>query len=262
MIKQIPILVNSYDGNRGIWNPFFTIFFNKWGDCPFRIHLISNFVTYHHKKVNPILAGNIDDYSAKLIFALDQIDSEWVIYWDDDRPPAREVNTSKMLDYLDRAIKLDAGYFKLVAKNLPPALDGNRPIGEVPKGTMFRVSMTIALWKKTVLLKVLKEGDSPWDIESRGGARRADAVDDKFYALSISEWKNAPLVDKHLLTNGKFIKEAIPYLKQHGVYDDLSPIRTISNLVSYAKKSVSTLKHFYYKVKVSKLELSKRLRSE
>ena len=213
----IPILVVSCDQYSDVWEPFFTCFHKYWPDCPFPISLVSNFERYDDPRVHSILTGEEVDYSSNLIKALDQIESDWLIFWVDDRPPKQKVNTSKLLNYIRLAQNKDAGYFKLLPYNCPPALDGNEPIGQVPKGIPFRVSMTVALWKKSTLLKILEPGESIWDIERRGGFQKSNTINDTFYALAISERKHPPLLDAHLVYRGKLLRPSISFLNENDV---------------------------------------------
>lgn len=86
-------------------------------------------------------------------------------------------------------------------------------IGEIPKGSRYRISMTVALWKKETLLKILKAGETAWDIEKRGGVERANEIDDRFYALPIKTFSNPPLVDIHLISKGQIMWRGLKMLK-------------------------------------------------
>lgn len=218
---SIPILVVSCDAYQDVWHPFFHCFFKNWSDCPFPVHLVSNKLKYSDERVSSIFVGTDVDYSSNLINALNQIPEEWIIFWVEDRPPARQVDTSRLIKLIELAQSKNAGYLKLIPIN-PPAPLGPEEIGEIPKGSRYRISMTVALWKKSTLLKILKAGESAWEIEKGGGVARSNEIDDKFYALPMSIRSNPPLIDIHLISKGKIISRGADYLEKEGVLDDLS----------------------------------------
>lgn len=215
---NISILVMSCDAYRDIWHPFFHCFFKHWSDCPYPIYLASNDLQYPDPRVTTILTGSETDYSTKLTTAVNQIPHDWLIYWNEDRPLEAPVNTERLLRLIHLAQAKDAGYFKFNTCNPPALVDAGEEIGEIPKGTRYRVSMTICLWKKSALLKVLQAGESVWDIEKRGGANRANAIEDKFYALPIHTYSNPPLVSAHLVSKGKLMPQGVTFLKQEGLF--------------------------------------------
>jgi hypothetical protein len=178
--------------------------------------------------VTPILVGEDLDYSSNLIKAVQQIQEDWLIFWVDDRPPAEAVNTAQLVRLIEQAQTKDAGYFRLLASNPPTLEEATDAIGELPKGSRYRVSMTVALWKKSTLLKVLKAGENAWDIEKRGGVERSNEIDDKFYALPMRARKNAPLKDLHLIAKGKIIRSAIPALREEGTLHHLEQRSVVS----------------------------------
>jgi hypothetical protein len=218
---NIPILVVSCDAYQDVWYPFFQLFFKHWPDCPMPVHLVSNQHTYPDDRVQGILVGEDIDYSSNLIKAVEQIDQEWLIFWVDDRPPAEPVDTARLLQLIQAAQTQDAGYCRLLASNPPTLMATTEAIGELPKGSRYRVSMTVALWKKSTLLKVLKSGENAWDIEKRGGVDRANTIDDKFYAMPLWARQHPPLKDVHLIAKGQIIRSAIPVLAQEGTLHHL-----------------------------------------
>ncbi len=242
---NIPILVVSCDAYSDVWHPFFHCFFKNWQDCPFPIYLVSNTLTYPDSRVSPLLVGQDIDYSSNLIKALSMIPQEWVIFWVDDRPPAKTVDTSRLIKLIELAQAKDAGYLRLLPRN-PPALIDNEEIGEVPKGSRYRVSMTVALWKKSTFLKVLKAGESAWDIEKRGGVQRANQIDDKFYSLPISIRANPPLVDVHIISKGRLIRRGVDHLKKEGLIKYLENRLVTSFVRNLYIESYDIFWNFYY----------------
>jgi hypothetical protein len=228
---NIPILVVSCDAYQDVWHPFFDLFFKHWPDCPLPVHLVSNDQPYrgdHTDRVQSILVGEDVDYSSNLIKAVEQLEQEWLIFWVDDRPPAEPVDTDRLLGLIALAQSKNAGYFRLLASNPPTLEPTSDDMGELPKGSRYRVSMTVALWKKSTLLKILKAGENAWDIEKRGGVDRSNTIDDAFYAMPLSARRRPPLKDIHLIAKGKVIRSAIPTLEKAGTLHYLKARSVVS----------------------------------
>jgi hypothetical protein len=154
------------------------------------------------------------DYSSNLIKALSLITEDWVIFWVEDRPPASPVDTDRLVKLIQLAQAKDAGYLKLIPCNPPAFVNKVEEIGEIPKGSRYRISMTVALWKKETLLKILKAGETAWDIEKKGGIERANAISDRFFALPIETFAKPPLLDIHLISKGKIMWRGLKMLKE------------------------------------------------
>ncbi|MEO1432505.1 MAG: hypothetical protein AAFV71_26225 [Cyanobacteria bacterium J06633_8] len=214
---NIPIIVVSCDAYQDVWHPFFHLFFKNWSDCPFPLYLVSNTIEYPDSRVSPLLIGNDVDYSSNLIKALNQIEQEWLIFWVEDRPPSALVDTTQLVNLIELAQNKNAGYLNLLSCSPFALVNQKEQIGEIPKGFPYRVSMTVALWKKSTLLKILKAGETAWDIEKKGGVERCNQIDDKFYALSITFKSRPPIVDTHLISKGQLMWKGVRLLKQEKI---------------------------------------------
>jgi hypothetical protein len=245
---DIPILVVSCDAYQDLWHPFFNCFFKYWSDCPFPVYLVSNTVKYNSEKVLPLLVGSDVDYSSNLIKALSLIEDDWVILWIEDRPPAIQVDTSGLLKLIHLAQSRGASYLRLIPFGPPAFVSKKEIIGELSKGTPYRVSMTVSLWKKSTLLKILKPGETAWDIEKRGGVQRSNEIDDKFYALSIELPVPPPIQDIHLVVKGQITWQGKKFLSQESMLHYLNS-RSVTSLFRYLDIEIKIfLKRIYFYV--------------
>jgi len=67
---SVGVLVLSCDKYVDIWHAFFTLFFRYWPDCPFPVYLLSNFKSFDHPHVKPILVGEDETWSISVSKAL------------------------------------------------------------------------------------------------------------------------------------------------------------------------------------------------
>src|SRR3989344_9116599 len=88
------IVVSSFDGFVDLWEPFFTLLFRYWPDCPYPIYLISNSKTYDHPRVTTVAIGEDGKWANNLFIALDQIPATHIIYMQDDYFLTGPVDTS------------------------------------------------------------------------------------------------------------------------------------------------------------------------
>lgn len=218
---DVSILVVSCDAYRDLWEPFFGCFFKYWPDCPYPVYLGANFATYPDGRVRSLSIGPDSDYSSNLIAMLQRIDASWVILWIEDRLLAAPVDTARVTNLVAAAQNQDAGFVKLIASH-PYAMEaGNcREFGLIPQGTPYRVCMTVGLWHKATLLRLLQPGETAWQIE-RLGSRRSDALDKAFCALSYPIRHSPPLRDTHVIVKGRLFRDAIPFLRREKLLEKL-----------------------------------------
>ena len=230
--NDIAILVVSCDAYQDLWHPFFHCLFKNWPDCPYPIFLGSNTISYSDSRVQPVMVGKDLDYSSNLINMLKQIPHEWVILWIEDRVLSAPVDTSRLIKMIQLAQSRGAGYFRLIAHHpFAWSKDKSQEISEIPKGSYYRSSITVALWRKSVLTKLIRPGETAWDLE-RIGSRRSDNLDEKFFCLTAYVKHNPPISDQHLIIKGRLLRDAHQFLQKEGLQEYLQQ-RRLQTLRSY-----------------------------
>ena len=213
--NDITFLIMSCDAYSDLWEPFFSCFFKYWPDCPFPIVLTSNYKSYPDERIKTINFGEDRDYSSNLIQILDQINTQWLILWFEDVFLSQKVSTTKVLSFIHEARLNNANYLKL-------SIDGpwyiNRGtkqlIGPIPKGVRYRGAVGMALYSKSLLMKLLVPGESAWILDK---SNRSDAIDESFFALSGMALKSPPFVYEHAVAKGKWIYMAPAFLRREGL---------------------------------------------
>ena len=84
--RDVTILVNSCDLYEDTWYPFFKLLQIQWPDCPYRIVLNTETKKYDcpFLNVETINSGNGLSWTARLKYVLNQIDSEFVLFFLED----------------------------------------------------------------------------------------------------------------------------------------------------------------------------------
>lgn len=233
-------IVVSCDKYSDLWSPFFKSFNKYWPDCPFDTYLVSNHQDFSAPELSVLKIGDDKSYSDNLRLALNQIEHKWVILWLDDVFISEKVDNSRLLGILAYAKNADAGYLKLAA-DMPMAYkpDAGQEIGCLPKGIKYRSAIGVTFYKKETLLKLLTPNSSAWELDR---SSIADQLSEPFYALTPEASKNPPIRYAHLLIKGRWILEALPFLRKEGFYE-LRKSRKIQSVwvYLYAKVYLSRL---------------------
>jgi len=168
--SSIGVVVVSCDNYSDLWEPFFSLFKRFWQDCQFPVYLISNYKEYKTQGVISIPVGEDVSWSDNLLTALDKIKEEFILMWIDDLFLLKKVNTETLECICKEFVKVEGNYLRL---NPTVKADSsfNEYFGVTSKGTVYRASTVLSLWRKDVLQKLLKPGESAWDFEIYGTLR-------------------------------------------------------------------------------------------
>ena len=93
-------------------------------------------------------------------------------------------------------------------------------VGEISNGALYRVSLQTAIWEKDVLYGLLREGESPWDLEYEGSVR-SNAIDKPFLSICGKNRETWPLdYYSTAVVQGKWVREAVAICAREGIHVD------------------------------------------
>lgn len=169
-IRQIPLLVSSFDAYSACWAPFCHGVQKYWPECAESLIFITN------QKTSPcgtaVQTGADRGWAANLKFALSQIDAPYLLYAQEDYWINKRVNHQNILDYLALIDDDKADCIRLYpapGPGLPCKFDDR--LGIQADNAEYRASLQMAIWRKSVLEDLLIEGESPWRFEAEGSVR-------------------------------------------------------------------------------------------
>lgn len=223
IMNEIAVVVSSCDKYSDVWKAFFTLFFKYWPDCPYPIYLISESIVYPDSRVKMISVKD-EDWSTRIITALKSISQPDVIFMVEDYLIDRPVNTKQIELLVDYMHKRKAGYLGFVPNPEPDiSCDDNSIVGEVSKGSAYRLSTQAAVWNKDILLRLLRKGESIWDFEINGTNRTND-LNVIFLRLKKDPHNNYPIHYPGYtgVTRGRWSLEAVKLCKKEGIQIDLT----------------------------------------
>ena len=231
-MKEVSILVVSCDRYADLWEPFFQCFFKYWPDCPYPVYLGTNYRRFDDGRVASLDIGKDVSYSDNLLAMLSRVDSPWVILWVEDRFLSHHVCSERISAVIEKAARFRAGYLKLISASplVNDHIEGEE-FGEIPKGAKYRACITVGLWRKEVLERLLVPGETAWEIE-RNGSRRSALFPERFLAYGRKFRCEAAIRDRHILMKGNILRDAMPFLLREGLSAQL-PGRKVQSLRDY-----------------------------
>ena len=221
------VIVSSYDGFQDVWDPFFKLFFRYWPDCPFKVYLISNELTYPDPRVKALQITPDRGWASNMIEALKRIDSPFFLYLQEDYFLERPVDTARIMELLRYLSEhTDIACLKLYPLPAPDcSLDAPMELGEITKGKPYRVSLQAGIWSRPSFLSLARAGETGWDMELNGSLR----ADQSPLIMGSVLKRERPLryYYRTAIKKGKWMPGALRLCRREGITVDLSRNRPI-----------------------------------
>lgn len=237
------ILVVSCDSYRDLWTPFFTLFFRYWPDCPYQVYLCSNEIGYDEQRVRTILVGPDRSWSSNLKRCFEHLPAEYLILFQEDFLFTKLVDTETVRNLVLYLQKEGGACLRLMPSPPPETLIDNKlKIGAISKGAAYRVSLQAAIWDKSVLYQLLREGESPWELEDIG-SRRSNSLDKPFLSISKDDRGTWPLdYFGTAVVQGKWVRQAVALCAREGIPVDKTQREIESRLGTLQRKLLVNLR--------------------
>ncbi|HYO77546.1 MAG TPA: hypothetical protein VE010_13885 [Thermoanaerobaculia bacterium] len=214
----VPILVASCDAYADVWSPFFTLFFRHWPDCPYPIHLGTNFESFDDPRVRTIRVGADRGWAAGLSSMLARLSATHVLLFLEDFFLERQADDA-MVQSLVAAAQRNPEVASIRLAPLPPPSEiRGAPFAAmpellriVPPGTPYRVSAQPAVWRVEALRRYLRAGFTAWDFELIG-SQLADLSSDVFLGPV-----HAAIAYDHAIEKGRWRAAGIRICRENGI---------------------------------------------
>ena len=175
--KKLTIVVNTCDDYSDVLEIFFKAFEKWWPNCPYPIVIntesnqyASSFPARVHTSVSN---GNTDDWGARLLSTLIEIESVFVLMVYDDFILEEKVDS----DQIQKAILLlesqdHAAVTYFINTSLPlMTSDSENLFVPIKDSIEYRLNSSHGIWRRKVLMDYTAPGDTPWAWEVFGTYR-------------------------------------------------------------------------------------------
>ena len=211
---DLSLLIHTCDNYLRFWpGMLFSLDFN-WDFKSVPVYWASEEISIHdynftcrelpykpNNDIKQILTGKTDKngFSTRMINALNQIDTKWVIYMQEDMWLLSKIpneTISKLLLFCETknvdSIKIHtrlAYYYNYILENTDYTIDNVR-IQKYSDGENFLHSHNATIWNREYLIKHLLEGEDPW-VNEVEGSKRMSSNPHNHYHYNI-HWYSQP----------------------------------------------------------------------
>lgn len=229
-LDDVAVLVTSCDKYEEVWHPFFVMLEKNWPELTNKKYLISNKKTYHHPGVIPVQIPNEKSWADNMLKALNQIEENYVMVFIEDYIMAEKVSHKKVKEYYDLMRKENAAYLKLQPNGYERVHPNNPGVAYMGQTQEHRTALQLAIWRKDVLIKLLKKGENPWQFELDGNERSFE-IKDPFMVVTQTVAPYMGVIEK-----GYWWQKGLDFLKKEGIkIDPKLPVAEKTHRVYFKK---------------------------
>ena len=207
-LQRIAVVMPSCDRYGSLWPISLEALDRFWPGRPRATYVIASGRRVGRPGVTELLLGEDVSWSDNLRRALAAGPEDYVFLALDDLVMLPGVQASRINAALARAVREGWDYLRLNPLP-PPAAAGADGLGRCAAGEAYRASTVWSLWKKSVLLQVLKAGENAWQFEKSGSART-----DGYREWWASSLRHVPYVN--VITAGRCDPDALARLRAAG----------------------------------------------
>ena len=160
------ILVNSCDKYYEAWHPFFLLLRKYWPNCKFDIYLNTESTICSEPGVKTLCTGH-KEWSNRLADAIEQIDSEYILFFLEDYFLQAQVNEKEFKraeEILQDNKEINAIYFKKITGHDSLSLEYPKFI-EMDYSKKYILNFQVGLWRRAKMLELIPRSLSAWQIE-------------------------------------------------------------------------------------------------
>lgn len=238
--SKLTVLVIGFDGYLDVWNHDFMLMNRFWKNRP-RTVLANQELIPNYEGVEILNAGKDAEWSKKVIEAIKQIDTEYILLLLEDFFISKPVDNSKLLQAVELMDKDKLDYYQvlvqLVKQSWTPGkpYKGNKHIRIIPKNKKYPINLQAAIWRKKYLKQALEEGNyNAWVFEMN---HMYDSVNSDRVSCVIDDTNMLNIT--HGIVQSKYLRAAKSKL-----------VRLGCNITDSERATLSFADDFKYKLKL------------
>ncbi len=237
------ILVSSCDRYADLWPAFFHLLFKHWPDCPQPVYLITNKKNYQDARVVCLQFPNDEGWAINLRGSLAQIDSDHIVYLQEDYFFHAPVPHDKIVALRDLLVKAGGPMLQLKVRD---DANNHEQAGSTPEVIHFATTcrwmttLQSAIWNRRAMLDIIAPEWNPWQAES-GVNRHAKKAGSGFYGIRTGQENLFPYTEG--VKGGYWMPVGVTVLRRQGIEPDLRTRPWLPQGPSFVKKLIrSTIK--------------------
>lgn len=225
--EDLALIVLSCDRFASLWPLFFNRLSKYFPQNFANIYLLTNFLSFEQHidhNIEVFDVGEDISWSSNLRKILDAIDEQNILIMMDDAPLAKCLDRRDLQNYYDLFQKKEMNYLNLKASPLPNC-NIEDAVGMLRPKTGYRAAVVPCLWKKSILLELLRDEESAWEFEINGSNRSDDYPG--FYSV-----RSPVIIFDHIIIKGKIERRVYSKLTKLGEETGLMfPVMSISESI-------------------------------
>jgi len=171
-LENLAVLIPSCDKYAEAWPGFFKLLDKYWPQLDNKIYLIGGKEKYERENLFNISILNEKSWSDNVLQALENIEEDYVMIFLEDYYITKPVDQEKLVRFFE--IMKQEGAANLVLAPSGEYLKKHPDesgVAYMNLKQLYRTSLQAVIWKKEILKKLLKSGESPWEFELVGTLR-------------------------------------------------------------------------------------------
>jgi len=237
MNERYALLINTCDKFEDCWYPFFKLFSIYWQDYDGKIYLNTEYKDFSYEGLNiiPVKGCEKHDFpktkratwSQCLRWALEEIEAENILYMQEDYFLSNHVKNHIVNDFVQMMTQQP----EIECIQLTPNVEqGERSVYKhlnkirMKKRDISVVCCQASLWKKSTLLKFLRDYESAWHFEI-WGSKRARFLKSNLFVVDEEMLKQESEIIPYIFTGiiqGKWNEHVKKIFSDHHIEMDFS----------------------------------------
>lgn len=214
------VLIASCDKYGDILRPFSILWKRYWPDCPFPTVLVTESEPENRDELcfqRVFAQGRGGCWCSRLVEALQQIDTPYILLLCDDYFLSAPVQTGRMLDRLEQMRQFQAVNLRMIPNPVPTRpFREDLQLMEYEKDTAYCIATQAGYWDRHFLLSLASRVDSIWEFERYGSF----ACGKESRPLLCTREKEFPFVDA--IHKGNWEPFGVSLCRENGIDIDFS----------------------------------------
>lgn len=269
--NKVALIVHACDRYELLFKGFEYFFQKNWDfEIPVNCYFATEELSAEIKNFKNIKSGK-GEWSDRLVNLLDQIEEEYVVYFQEDMWINKPVDKTFFVRLFEETLANKWPLVKLNSSNVfktsptPTFIEGFNVSKLNNKESGFLMSHQVALWNKNFLRQQLKPGEHPWRNE-RKGTKRLRKLDPEIFHLDYFAENGNPAINNNEDKAQRSEYQSISFnaTLHHNAAPFLTELKSASHLSAYTEKLIFNYTHQLThdgKPKPLKKDIFKRLKN-